>query len=277
MLDAIQKIVDVFESEQIPHCLIGGFAVSFYTQPRATKDVDFMVLLSKEDTRRLTERLRSEGIRFELRLADLHDPVGDVLKITIQDAVTKQNVAIDTIVSKYIYHKAMIERSSIARVLGRTIPVIKREDLICLKLGAGSPKDLLDAVNIANDSKGKLNTALIEETCEEMGLRRNILAEAKQYLANVGLIQANQKHSPGNSHKKIGVVDIKAWPHGYVRVSNGKTHLIDPKRINACLCGWRTGTAVARAQVVYAEVLKTRENFCDKCREKANKAGSRTT
>lgn len=188
MLDAMQKIAGVFEAENTPYCLIGGFAVSFYTQPRATKDIDFMVLLSKEGTKRLAERLRSENMQFQLRTADLHDPVGDVLKITIQDAMTKQNIEIDVIISKYVYHKVMIERSAPARVLGRTIPVINREDLICLKLGAGSPKDLLDAVNIANDSKGKLNTSLIEETCEDMGLHRNMLDKAKQYLAHTGLI-----------------------------------------------------------------------------------------
>lgn len=182
MVQAIHKAIEIFESERIPYCLIGGLAVSLYTQPRSTQDVDFMLLLPRKESKSLMERLNHEGHQAHLKEADLVDPVGDVLHFLIKDDATGQVVPFDAIISKYTYQKDMIDRSAKAEFLGKATPVIQKEDLICLKLIAGSPKDLLDAVNVANDNKDTLDIEAIHDTCEAMGMRRTALEDAKQRL-----------------------------------------------------------------------------------------------
>ena len=39
----LQKIVDVFEEEQIPYMIVGGFAMSYYNRFRFTADIDCVI------------------------------------------------------------------------------------------------------------------------------------------------------------------------------------------------------------------------------------------
>lgn len=43
LLEALKKIVSVFDQEEITYMIVGGFAVNFYNRARMTVDIDFNV------------------------------------------------------------------------------------------------------------------------------------------------------------------------------------------------------------------------------------------
>ncbi len=49
MLDFFKKIIQYFDSHDIPYMLSGSIAMGFYLVPRATKDIDFVVYLQLHD------------------------------------------------------------------------------------------------------------------------------------------------------------------------------------------------------------------------------------
>ena len=45
----LESIVGCFRREQVPYVLIGAWALEVWGKPRATNDVDFLVLVNEED------------------------------------------------------------------------------------------------------------------------------------------------------------------------------------------------------------------------------------
>ena len=47
MFDDFKELLSIFNDQKVRYLIVGGYAVSFHAQPRATKDID---LLIKPDT-----------------------------------------------------------------------------------------------------------------------------------------------------------------------------------------------------------------------------------
>lgn len=60
MLPFFQNIVGFLNKEEIPYMLTGSVAMSIYIVPRATKDMDFVVALEKEDIDKIAARFGNE-------------------------------------------------------------------------------------------------------------------------------------------------------------------------------------------------------------------------
>jgi len=120
---AAQVLLDAIETSRrltalgVPHALIGGLAVGLYGQPRATKDVDFLV---GDEAFERTEPLLV--FRPELR---------DLVRIGVVDLMPLP-----------AGHAELTEYLGVAA--GDEIPVIGPEGLILLKLLADRPQDRAD-------------------------------------------------------------------------------------------------------------------------------------
>jgi hypothetical protein len=114
--------------------LIGGLAVSAWSPPRATQDVDLLVLIDSNNLNHLVKALCDAGINAELRRGGVDDPVPCLIRADY----------LDIIVATKKYEAEAIKQSIIVSIAGRDIPVASPEFLIILKLKAGGPRDLLD-------------------------------------------------------------------------------------------------------------------------------------
>ena len=114
--------------------LIGGLAVSAWSPPRATMDVDLLVLVESNNLNHLVKALCDAGINAELRRGGVDDPVPCLIRADFLDIIVATNN----------YEAEAIEQSIIVSIAGRDIPVASPEFLIILKLKAGGPRDLLD-------------------------------------------------------------------------------------------------------------------------------------
>lgn len=114
--------------------LIGGLAVSAWSPPRATMDVDLLVLAKTENLDHLVKALCDAGMNAELRRGGFDDPVPFLIRADF----------LDIIVATKKYEAEAVEQSIAVNIAGRDIPVASPEFLIIIKLKAGGPRDLLD-------------------------------------------------------------------------------------------------------------------------------------
>ena len=83
--------------------------------------------------------------------ADLNDPLGDVIQLTLLDT------QIDLISAKTSLDFRALTRATKEKFQDITIRIVSVEDLILLKLNAGGPQDLYDVAGIINVSSEKID------------------------------------------------------------------------------------------------------------------------
>ncbi len=151
MRESFQKIVKLLndlikESIIKDFTLVGGLAVSSWSIPRATKDIDFLVHISEKltvrDIRKLNERIKMEFNKTELMM----DNFKKMYVIRIDNVFT----LIDLIIASKSWHIEIL-RDSVkidSSLLGSLINIAKPEGLIVMKLKAGGAQDIIDAKNL---------------------------------------------------------------------------------------------------------------------------------
>lgn len=137
-----QELLSVLNARKVKYLLVGGYAVSLYAQPRATKDLDLLVSPNVRNAAKLFEALADFGAPLTgLRPRDFTNPamffrmgrapleVGLILAIPGVEFAAAWERRIEVVVDP-------------AR--GLTAPVISRKDLMAAKLIAARPQDLAD-------------------------------------------------------------------------------------------------------------------------------------
>ena len=85
----LKNICEILSTNEIPYCLVGGLAVSMLAAPRATEDIDLMVLLSDKQKAKIASLLEN---KFEIIQNKEYNGLIklDTLKQAIQSAQKKQ-------------------------------------------------------------------------------------------------------------------------------------------------------------------------------------------
>jgi len=123
------------------YALIGGFAVSAWGIPRATRDLDFAVALGAAAPAAVAEVL--EGT---FQPGGVDDPLRGVFQVLIPTAAPP--VPVQLLVLPAPWSAVLFEQVEHLSVLGCSVPVVSWQSLLLLKLYAGGPSDLLDAREI---------------------------------------------------------------------------------------------------------------------------------
>ncbi|WP_447598638.1 hypothetical protein [Nitrospira sp. Nam80] len=124
------------------YALIGGFAVSAWGAPRATRDLDFALALGSADPLSLSRHLQAD-----FQAGDTDDPLRGVFRTSIvgdDRSVPVQLVLLPSPWTSVIFGN-QIES---LEILGCMVPVVSWQSLILLKLYAGGPQDFIDAQEV---------------------------------------------------------------------------------------------------------------------------------
>jgi hypothetical protein len=130
---AVRLVVMALRNARIPYMLVGALALPAWGRPRATLDIDFMILA---DTipERLTARLAAFG--FERDVAwERYNPFLKGIHARFRSA----NIVLDILVRKDAHHDAAFGCRRKKYHQGIYIWFPAPEDLILLKLRAGRP------------------------------------------------------------------------------------------------------------------------------------------
>jgi predicted nucleotidyltransferase len=174
-IDLFGKIDAIFCKCQIAYAVIGGYAVAAWGEERATRDIDLLCL---SDSQKIIKTLQEENLQFEHRLGDWDDPISEVIRIDLNDKDSLFEV--DILIGIRNAPSGILDRLRKLTIEGVTIPVAAPEDVILLKLLAGSSRDLDDAKSILQIQGAKLDFDLIRQMCPKThkAALENILNES---------------------------------------------------------------------------------------------------
>lgn len=146
MFQDFKDLLSVFNAHNVKYLVVGGYAVSFHAQPRATKDIDLFVRAEPANARAVYAALAAFGAPLAgISVDDLADPAKFI-------RFGREPEAIDILpVIDGVDFDAAWERrveGMIDEKTSLTAFFISREDLIAAKLAAGRMRDLADVEEI---------------------------------------------------------------------------------------------------------------------------------
>ena len=158
-------VIDILDEFSVPYAIIGAFAVSFYGVVRASVDADAMISLSSGAVEKgLMGRFHRLGLKTVLRKGDARDPIGAV--INVED---KFGNRVDLLMKIRGVSEESFQRTVEAKFKNRKIFLVGIEDLIAMKIFAGSPKDLSDVVGVLKVSHDRIDRVLLKELMKDYG------------------------------------------------------------------------------------------------------------
>jgi len=135
-----KDLLSAFDDAKVRYLLIGGYAVSFHSRPRYTKDIDLWVASEPENLQRVQAALATFGAP---------PSVLEALRSLGPDEILYMGnapVRVDILQNVTgVEFEGAFGRRVEAEWDGVPISIIGVEDLIAAKRAAGRPQDLLDA------------------------------------------------------------------------------------------------------------------------------------
>ena len=173
LLEALSLASRALEAAGLPHVFIGGIAVSAWSRPRTTLDLDVLVLSPDSAAEPVLQALRGEG--FELDLTGIHrEKMLAGFRAMVRPSKHGSPISLDVLVSDNPVVAEIIHRSCRRTLAGTTFAVPAAEDLVVLKLQAGRPQDVADALAVLEAQAAALNQDLLQAQARLFDLEANL-------------------------------------------------------------------------------------------------------
>lgn len=161
----LERIVVCFRRERVLYVLIGAWALAVWGRPRATNDVDFLVLVSKEDLGRLSERLVQAGMALDETWLKWNPMLGG-----FQLRFQFQRITVDVLRPRDAHDQQIFRRKRKKRLDGRYYWLVCPEDFILQKLKVGRPRDFEDALSVLERSGKTLDKRYLQRWADRIGI-----------------------------------------------------------------------------------------------------------
>jgi len=168
LLSFLATVLAALSTVPVPHCLIGAVALGAWGRPRATQDLDLLVLADEEARERLIARLSSSDITVNQQWLAANPMAKD--KVTRFAGTTNPHYPLDIIYASGPHDRAALERRQTVMLHGLSLSVASPEDLILLKLKAGRPTDFDDVISIVKNPRLQLDLAYLRSWADRLGL-----------------------------------------------------------------------------------------------------------
>lgn len=146
--DDFKDFIKYLNGNKVKYLLLGGWAVGIHGNPRATKDIDFLIAVDDTNLKRLKKAMCEFGAPT-IDMSIFKDK-GNFFRMgrpPIQIDIITDATGIDM--------KSSYLRRQIVEVDGLEISVISKEDLIVNKKASGRHRDLDDAEILEKSEKDK--------------------------------------------------------------------------------------------------------------------------
>lgn len=168
-LAVITAAVEALAAASQPYCVIGALALGAWGRPRATYDLDLLILAARSAPEPFLNPLLSNGFCIDERWRAENPMAKDaVLRLTHSAA---PDFPVDL-----IYATGELQRSALTRrrqklLQGIHLWVCSAEDLLLLKLWASRPRDFDDAVTIVKNPNVQLDLTYLWSWADRLGLQ----------------------------------------------------------------------------------------------------------
>ena len=164
LADLFSSLVTVFDKASLRWYVFGAQAAVFYGSPRLTADVDVTVLLGEYPLDDLLDLLQQEG--FEVRMSDIHTLVRKTKVLPVVH--TQSNMPVDIIIGGPGLEEQFAEFARSHDLDGVSVPIVRSEDLIAMKILAGRDKDLQDVSSILKSQATGMDINDIRSTLKDI-------------------------------------------------------------------------------------------------------------
>jgi len=151
-LETLLKLSLAFSKADLKFCLVGGLALGMIARPRATEDIDILVLPGEDQKLMITNILRKN---FEV--IHQHNEVmvigkTKILRTLLQDPYLKEGIIVlDILFAENVIYRNAVKNSMKITVESTPIPVVQPEDLILIKMLSNRDQDKIDIQTIREE------------------------------------------------------------------------------------------------------------------------------
>ena len=169
LVRAFSDLITDFNRRSVTYALAGGWAYSALVEPRATTDIDLLILLdppSREQIQTLVSSLFDSTI--------IHPSPMVLQGISIWRIVgirSEQEVVIDFLLADSAYLRTALERRHMVGFGALQVPMLSIEDLVILKIVAGRLQDRADLEKIrAREADLRIDWSYVDRWKATLGL-----------------------------------------------------------------------------------------------------------
>lgn len=168
-VELLSMAISAFSAEGLPYCLIGAVALGAHGRPRATHDVDLLILADRTACDTYLKPLVARGFQVSAAWQQANPMARDV--VLRLEHPSAPDFPLDLIFATSELHHIVLKRRQLQSLNGIDVSVSSPEDLILLKLAAGRPHDFDDVVTIVANPKVRLDLDHLWSWAERLGLQ----------------------------------------------------------------------------------------------------------
>ena len=150
LFDEFAAVVTTLQARRIDYALCGGLAMAVHGTPRATVDIDLMIMT--EDLDAVRALAHDLGYTIEAAPMTFHGGDVEIRRISKLDADSGDLLMLDLLLVTPAVEAAWQSRQAIGWEQG-SVRVVSREGLIALKALRGSGQDLDDIEILKRDAR----------------------------------------------------------------------------------------------------------------------------
>ena len=145
LFDTLKSLCTLLNDEHVDYCLIGGLAVAILAKPRATEDIDLLILIEEQQIPSLVGLLHK---RFKIIQGKnvMHFKNATICRTILASPSDEKGgiVVVDFLLADHDTYRETLRNPLFLTVDGEKIPVARPESLIKMKELSNRPQDLLD-------------------------------------------------------------------------------------------------------------------------------------
>ncbi len=169
LLEVLAAVIDSLRRAKVGYMIIGAWALAVWGRPRATMDLDFLVMLEEDGLGHLGERLGGEGLLVDETWAKWN-PMLRGLQLRMQC----QGIMVDLMRPRDAHDQQAFARRKKKRLTSRTCWVVAPDDFILQKIKTGRPRDFEDALSVVERSRRIIDQVYLRRWASRLGLREEL-------------------------------------------------------------------------------------------------------
>lgn len=171
-LSVVESAHRALSSTEVPYCVIGALALGIYGTPRATCDVDFLVLAHRTDPQPFLNLMHTAGFAINQTWHDANPMAREVVLRLVHP--TTPHFPVDLVFALGPFDRAMLDRRRAVDFHGLTLWMSSPEDLVLMKLRASRPRDFDDVISIVKNPRLRLELDYLWSWADQLGLHSEL-------------------------------------------------------------------------------------------------------
>jgi hypothetical protein len=156
-------------STSVPYCVIGALALGIWGTPRATYDMDLLILAQRSNPEPFLGLLQTAGFSINESWHQANPMAREVVLRLLHPTVP--HFPVDLVFSPGPFERTVLDRRRAVDLHGLTIWMISPEDLVLMKLRAGRPRDFDDVIGIIKNPRLQLDLTYLWNWADRLALQ----------------------------------------------------------------------------------------------------------